>query len=392
MKKTISIVGGGSSALVLGCFLDSSKYDITIYEKNKALGRKFLVAGDGGFNLTHSEDINHLKTRYTPHAFLNHALENFNNIALREWLNKIGLKTFIGSSKRVYPEKGIKPITVLKTIEKELAKNKVSIKLNHEWNGWSHDSLLFTNSLKVKSDLIVFCLGGGSWSVTGCNSEWLKHFEHKEIETIPFQASNCEFIVKWKNDFLNNNAGSPLKNISVSCANKTQKGELVITKEGLEGNAIYALSDAIRNQLKKGTAHISIDLKPMLSTSEVHQKLRHSKKKNTSEKLRQDLKLSKAQVNLLKVTTSKEDFGNLNIISEKLKTVEIEIVGTAKLDNAISTIGGIPLSAVNQNFELKKLRDHFCIGEMLDWDAPTGGYLLQACFSSGVWLARYLNQ
>lgn len=392
MKKSIAIVGGGAAALALGCHLNKERYNITIYEKNKALGRKFLVAGDGGFNLTHSENLTLFKTRYTPQDFLSTALDHFNNMDLRHWLKELGIHTFVGSSKRIYPEKQIKPIHVLKALENELKKNEVTIKYNYEWEGWKDDALLFSNGSKTRSDYTVFCLGGGSWSVTGSNDKWLPRFGNRGINTIPFTPSNCAYLVSWKKDFIKNNEGKPLKNVSVTCENKKQKGELILTKDGLEGNAIYALGPQIRSLLLNGSALIYIDLKPMLSATEICTKLKRSKEKNTALKLKKELKLSTSQTQLLKSYTTKEEYQNNGILSRKIKELPIEITGTGVLDEAISTVGGISLEETSKHFELKKLPNCFCIGEMLNWDAPTGGYLLQSCFSSGVYLADYLNR
>lgn len=394
MKKSVSIIGGGPAALTLAAFLDPKKFDVSIYEKNKATGRKFLVAGDGGFNLTHSEPLAQFIERYTPSLFLKEALNTFTNSDTRDWMKDLGIPTFIGSSKRVYPEKGIKPIEVLKTILKDLETKGVTIHYNHTWNGWKNDAtLLFNSDKEITSDIVVFALGGGSWKVTGSDGSWLDNFKQKGIKTIPFQASNCAFEVNWDSSFITTHEGKPLKNIAVSCNNSTQKGELVITHFGLEGNAIYALSPQIRDMLSQSEeATITIDLKPTLSVIEIEKKLKNSRSKKISESLKNDLKLSSSQIGLLKTTTTKESFLDLPSLSKIIKAVPLTIVGTAPLDEAISTKGGIALDAVSDQFELKQLPSTYCIGEMLDWDAPTGGYLLQACFSMGAQLAKTLNK
>lgn len=393
MKKSVSIIGGGPAAMLCAAFLDPMKFDVSIYEKNKATGRKFLVAGDGGFNLTHSEPISQFIERYTPSSFLKEALNTFTNSDTRDWLKDLGIPTFIGSSKRVYPEKGIKPIEVLKTILKDLEIKGVSINYNHSWMGWNdNSSLIFNSDKEVKSNIVIFALGGGSWKVTGSDGSWLDTFKHKGIQTIPFQPSNCAYQIIWENEFINLHEGKPLKNISVSCNNITQKGELVITQFGLEGNAIYALSPQIREALsKEKKAILTIDLKPTLSVIEIENKLTHSQSNKITNCLKNDLKLSPSQIGLLKSVTTKESFLDLSSLSKIIKEVPLTIVGTAPLDEAISTKGGIALDAVSDRFELKQLPSTFCIGEMLDWDAPTGGYLLQACFSMGAQLAKTLN-
>ena len=397
MKKKVSIIGGGPAAIILAAFLDNQKFEVTIFEKGNALGRKFLVAGKGGFNLTHSEPIESLIERYSPSSFLKEVLLKFNNNDLRDWLNSMGIPTYVGSSKRVFPKEGIKPIDVLKAIQTVLIENGVKIEYNKTWTGWDDsNNLVFNDKEIVGSDYTVFALGGGSWKVTGSDGNWLSVFEKKGVIVIPFQASNCAYHIEWENDFILKYAGAPLKNISISCLNKKHKGEVVITQFGLEGNAIYALSPEIRSELKnkkknKKKAIISIDLKPTLSYEDIVAKLKRSKFKKTTEILKSALKLSSAQIGLLKEYVSKEAFLNSDTLALKIKRLPLTIVNSAELDESISTVGGVCLSAVDSNFQLNTIENNYCIGEMLDWDAPTGGYLLQACFSMGVGLAQHLN-
>jgi uncharacterized flavoprotein (TIGR03862 family) len=393
VKKSVSIIGGGPAALILAAVLDCQKFKVTLYEKNKTLGRKFLVAGKGGFNLTHSEPITELIARYTPPDFLEKTLLDFDNQDFRNWLDTIGIPTYIGSSKRVYPESGIKPIVVLNAILAVLDKQGVAIHYQHTWTGWtsSHD-LVFNTDTEIKSDYTIFALGGSSWKVTGSDGTWLDLFKTQGIDTTAFQPSNCAYGVHWPEDFIAEHEGSPLKNIAISCLDKIQKGEAVITRFGLEGNAIYALSPQIREELEsQQKATVFLDLKPTLSYDDLLRKIKKSSLKKTSEMLQKEVKLSLAQIGLLKKYLSKETYLNPELLSKNIKKLAIEITGSAQLNDAISTTGGIQLNAVDKNFQLKKINNQYCIGEMLDWDAPTGGYLLQACFSMGMHLARHLN-
>jgi uncharacterized flavoprotein (TIGR03862 family) len=393
VKKSVSIIGGGPAAFLLAAFLDPQKFNVSIYEKNKTLGRKFLVAGKGGFNLTHSEPIAQLIERYTPSHFIQEALLDFDNQDFQKWIDLMGIPTFIGSSKRVYPKIGIKPIAVLYAILDVLNKRGVSINYQHTWKGWNtnHD-LVFNADKVVKSDYTIFALGGGSWKVTGSDGSWLNVFKKQGVEVVPFKASNCAYRVNWDSDFMDKYEGSPLKNIAISCGDKRQKGEVVITRFGLEGNAIYAISPQIREELdKKQKATVFLDLKPTIAYDDLYQKLKKSHLKKTSEKLHKELKLNPAQIGLLKIYLSKETYLDSELLAQNVKKLTIEITGSALLDEAISTTGGIKLNALDENFQLKNMNQHYCIGEMLDLDAPTGGYLLQSCFSMGVYLARHLN-
>ncbi|WP_117884331.1 BaiN/RdsA family NAD(P)/FAD-dependent oxidoreductase [Aureibaculum luteum] len=392
MKKQIAIIGGGPSALVLAAFLDAEKFAITIYEKNKTAGRKFLVAGKGGFNLTHSESIDKFIKRYTPNNFLEKALLDFTNTDFRNWLDQIEISTYIGSSKRVYPTEGIKPIEVLNAILNTLKEKGVIIKYEQTFSGWDDHNNPILNNISTQTDYTVFSLGGGSWKITGSDGIWRDTFSKKGIKTKAFQASNCGYQIDWKPDFIKKHEGTPLKNITITCNSSTQKGEAVITKFGLEGNSIYGLSPQIREQLNaKSNATIFIDFKPSLTVENVHSKLTLSTYRNTTETLKKELKLSTSQIDLLKTYLPKASYLNIDTLTKNIKEFPLEITNTAPIDEAISTVGGIDLKAISKNFELVNLPHQYCIGEMVDWDAPTGGYLLQACASMGVSLARHLN-
>lgn len=391
-KKSIAIIGGGPSAMLLASFLDMAKYEVTIYEKNKALGRKFLVAGKGGFNLSHSESMDKFKERYKPNSFLDVALDAFTNDNLRVWLEKIGVKTIIGSSKRIYPEKETKPIEVLNAILNHLESRGVKIETEKEWKGWTESGVLFfCDEEIVEVDITVFCLGGGSWKITGSDGSWLDTFNKQGIKTLPFQPVNCAYEIKWNEGFIEKFNGEPLKNIEISCQDKTAIGEAVITKFGLEGNAVYGLSNEVQAELEEtGKAEITIDLKPMIGNGAVLERLMSSPK-NMTDILRSKVKLDKTKIQLLKSVLSKEDFLDLRKLADAIKYLPLTITAAAEVDEAISTTGGIAISELDENYKLHSMQDTYAIGEMIDWNAPTGGYLLQACFSMGHNLAVYLN-
>ncbi len=392
MKKTVAIIGGGTAGMFLAAFLDSSIFEVTIYEKKPSMGRKFLVAGDGGFNLTHGEEMDAFKNRYTPHSFLDRALNHFGNDELRTFLSELNIPTFVGTSGRVFPEKGIKPIEVLKKIENHLIQKKVKFEFGKTFVGWGKENeLIFKEGQELKSDYVVFALGGASWKVTGSDGTWLELFQNKQIPTLPFKSANCAFEIDWSEDYIKKHGGTPLKNISITAQNKSQKGEAVITSFGLEGNAIYALSPIIQEELaKKGKAIVTLDFKPSLSLESLISKLNDCQS-NTSTCLKKEIKLVPAIIELLKIKLSKAQFLDVQSLAKCIKNYPFELVGAGSIDEAISTDGGIDLNAVNDHFEVKNLKNHFCIGEMLNWNAPTGGYLIQACSSMGVYLANHLN-
>lgn len=392
MKKKVVIIGGGTASLFLAAFLNTDIFNVTIFEKKNSLGRKFLVAGDGGFNLTHSEELSSFKSRYTPASFLDSALDYFSNDDLRTWLLSIGIPTFVGSSGRVFPEKGIKPFEVLKCIKAHLIKNNVKFEFNKTFTGWGKENALEFNAREIiEYDYAVFALGGSSWKVTGSDGSWLNIFDKKGIDTLPFRASNCAYKINWHKKFIQHNEGKPLKNISISINNKIQKGEAVITNFGIEGNAIYGLSPEIQGVLaSKNKVVVCIDFKPTYNLPTLIKKI-SSSKSNTTITLKEKIKLPPVVVELLKVTLTKEAFLDIQILAKFIKSFPLTILDSAPIDEAISTSGGINLNAVDSDFELKKLKNNFCIGEMLDWNAPTGGYLIQACASTGVYLAHLLN-
>lgn len=396
-KKSVSIIGSGPSALMLAAQLAEEKFEVTIYERNFAPGRKFLVAGDGGFNLTHAEPADQFFTRYTPVSFLRNAFTSFSNNDLIDWLRSIGIPTYVGSSGRVFPLKPIKPIEVLNAILNILAAKNVTFKNQQLWQGWDNNTLSFSTKeqgvISVHTDIVVFALGGGSWKKTGSDGSWLRYFSAKGIDTIPFQASNCAVKIRWPQPVLKELEGRALKNITIKCSGNEKKGEVVITAFGMEGGAIYALSPQVREQLQQnGHAVIFLDLKPDFTPDELLTKLLTNRgKKSLTKRLEDQVKLSHIQLQLIKNSTNKEEFFNEAILAEKIKNLPLEITDMAAVDEAISTVGGIALHEVDTNFQLKKLPATYAIGEMLDWDAPTGGYLLQACFSMGHYLAKHLN-
>ena len=393
MKKSIAIVGGGTAGMFCAAFLNPDLFDVRLYEKKARLGRKFLVAGDGGLNLSHGEDIAQMRKRYSPSGILDKALLHFNNQDFRNWLEEIGIPSFEGSSHRIFPARGIKPIDVLNAVKKHLEKRGVVFYYNMEFSNWDTEkNLVFNEKETVIADINIFSLGGASWKITGSDGQWSTIFSDNEIALSPFIASNCAFEVDWQKEFIDKHEGTPLKNIAISIDGQEQKGEVVLSRFGLEGNAIYALSEKIQIQLaaKKETT-IRIDFKPSLSLEAVLKKIENSNLK-TTKTLKQVLKLSAAQIAMIKDTLSKDAFLDSNQLANTIKKFPLRLIAAATIDEAISTMGGVSLTAVDEHFQLFTMKNNYCIGEMLDWNAPTGGYLIQACASMGVYLASCLNE
>ncbi|WP_405604794.1 NAD(P)/FAD-dependent oxidoreductase [Polaribacter sp. Asnod1-A03] len=392
MKK-ISIIGGGSAALILGAQIDTKKYKVTIFDQKKKVGRKFLVAGEGGLNLTFNSDLDSFINKYFPSNFIKPILRKFSNKDFIDWLNALDIPTFIGSSNRVFPDLNQKPIEVLNKIVEAVANNNVKFQLDTKWIGWNESGdLCFENLEDVNSDITVFALGGASWKVTGSDSKWSDIFKNKGINIVPFKAANCAFEVIWHKDFINLHEGKPLKNIALSYKNHFSKGELVVSKFGLEGNAIYALSQKIQENLsKENDVVIHLDLKPTMTVAQIKAKLKNSKNSKVTDLLKRVLKLDRTAIGLLKQFTDRNTFSNLDLLAKIIKNVPITLKSSEEINKAISTLGGISLDEIDDNLQFKKFPNSYAIGEMLDWYAPTGGYLLQACFSMGFVLANHLN-
>jgi len=392
--KHIAIIGGGPAALMLAAELDTQKYRVTLVERNKALGRKFLVAGEGGLNLTYQSSVAELIRQYAPADFIDPIIRSFTNADLRNWFHQRGVRTFVGSSNRVFPDLELKPIQVLNKMLEYLSTKDIEVRLDTRWTGWNTaGQLCFEHREDLQPDLTVFALGGASWKVTGSDGNWRQAFTARGIKVQPFRAANCAFAVDWQQDFIVTHEGKPLKNIALTFQGHSAKGELVISKFGLEGNAIYALSQKIQKALlKEDRVVIHLDLKPTLSVDQIRDKHQRSRRSKVTDVLKKDLNLDRASIGLLKQFSDKASFLDPERLAATIKAIPVVVYAPDDLDKAISSLGGIALDEKDEHFELKRIPHSFVIGEMLDWFAPTGGYLLQACFSMGYVLAKYLNE
>ena len=378
IKKKVCIIGMGPAGLMAGTVLLEQGFEVHFFDQKKTAGRKFLVAGDGGFNLTHSEDMEIFLKRYN-HPFLQNAFLKFDNNAWRSFLEGIGIKTYIGSSGKIFPEKGIKPIEVLTKWLEQITSLGANVHHSHTLLNFDQKEALFTVGEKQVThhfDFLILSMGGASWAKTGSTGNWIDILKSKGVDCIPFEASNAGFdIANWKQ--LESLEGQRIKNIEVKLGDTLRLGDLVITKTGLEGPPIYFVNKAHR---ANRSTPLILDLKPGKTEKELHEVL--SCAKNVTEGLKK-LNFSKTVIQLIKIRTTKEAFLSVEKLAFSVKNMPFKIQSTRPIDEAISTVGGISMEAVTDQFQLKKWPNIFACGEMLDWDAPTGGYLIQGCVSTG---------
>lgn len=395
MKSEVVIIGGGPTGLMAAYILSLNNFNVTIYDRKPTLGRKFLLAGRGGLNITHSECKKKFVEKYgKAKNFFEPMLENFSQKNLMNFCEMLGEKTFIGSSGRVFP-KSFKASPLLRSWLTILKNQNVRMKTNHDWLGWEGNKLIFENEIKkilVNSEITLLALGGLSWPKLGSDGSWIKILEKDNIKISKIQPTNCGFFVKWSNVFKNRFAGYPLKSIELSFNNKKNKGEFIITKDGIEGGIIYSLSSILRDNINKmGPIKITVDLKPDFSIKKIRQLLLKPRLKlTTTNYLRKTLNLSDVAIGLLMELKNKKETNNQQItdLAQIIKNYKIILDKPFPIDRCISTSGGVNFKSINKDFMLVDKPNIYVAGEMLDWEAPTGGYLLQACMSNGAFVAK----
>ncbi len=388
-KEKITIIGGGPAGLFCAYHLLERGYAVDLYEQMSGLGKKFLVAGNGGLNLTHSEDINDFSKRYgKDEKYFADLLKGFSPQDLRLWCESIGVKTFVGSSGRIFPEKLNAAEILLNWIDKLKSYKAFRLFLKHRLINLSDEGVLtFSTEEKVfdvQGKTLIFALGGASWGKTGSDGKWKSLFEKCNIKLKPFLPMNCGFERQWSDYFVKKNDYHPLKNIVIKFNELSVRGEVMLTPFGLEGGGIYALSNHIRDEvLKQGQAEIILDLKPDWQEEFLLEKLNLKKpKESMSNHFRKSLNLDKIVLTLLKELLTPEELEENQLLAKKIKNCKIIVTNMRPISEAISTSGGVCFSELTTNLEIKQRPGIYIIGEMLDFEAPTGGYLLQGCFST----------
>lgn len=381
-EDQITIIGAGPAGLMAAQILAEKGLKVHVYEQNKAAARKFLVAGNGGFNLTHSEEIEFFLKKYESPQ-VQEIVRNFDNQKVIQWLSDLGITTYVGSSGKIFPTKNFKPIQVLKAWLDQLEKLGVTIHYGCTFINFDDSSAYLKNNEKnisIKYSKLILAMGGGSWKKTGSDAKWVETLSQKHIKITPLESANSGYNTDRKFHSLQ---GQYLKNINVSFNDQSKIGEIVFTKYGLEGSPIYYLNRFTRKYDFPLT--LLIDLKPNLAEAEILKQLNGSAK--ISSVLKRNFKLSTTAINLLK-TLDKESYLDIKNLAKKIKKFPVEILSFRPIDEVISTAGGVAFSELNSSLELNDFPNVYCAGEMIDWEAPTGGYLLQACFSTGFWVGN----
>jgi uncharacterized flavoprotein (TIGR03862 family) len=364
---------------------------VELFDAMPSVGRKFLLAGRGGLNLTHSEPDTAFRSRFGARAAqVSPWLDMFDAQALRQWAHDLGIETFVGSSGRVFPTE-MKAAPLLRTWLQRLRASGVAVHTRHVWRGWTEEGMLLLDTpagpLAHHADAVVLALGGGSWARLGSNGAWLELMEQKGVPVAPLLPANGGFVAGWSPYFAERFAGQPLKSIAMAPQDDVamRRGECMVTADGLEGGLIYAWSARLRDAvLADGSARLHIDLLPGRELAHVVTEVTRPRgSRSWSSHLDSRLSLRGVKVGLLRECLPKAVFEHPEALAQSIKRLPVRLTGLRPLDEAISSAGGVMFDGLNSDLMLHVLPGVFCAGEMIDWEAPTGGYLLTACFASG---------
>ena len=393
----VAVIGGGPAGLMAAQALAQGGARVDLYDAMPSVGRKFLLAGRGGMNITHAEPYADFVTRYGQgEAPLRAMLDAFGPQHVRDWVHGLGVDTFVGTSGRVFPT-DMKAAPLLRAWLHRLRESGVQFHMRHRWLGWRGDALLLSTpdgELAVRADAVVLALGGASWARLGSDGAWVPLLEQHAVEVTPLVPANCGFDVDWSEHFSSRYAGDPLTTVAIISTDAQgsevrRQGQFVITEGGVEGSLIYALSAALRDQIAAhGSTTIYLDLLPDLSPQRVADEVRHPRgARSMSSHLQSRLGLKGVKAGLLRECVSKEAFADEDKLALAIKRLPVRLLRPRPIDEAISSAGGVRWDALHGTM-LKKMPGVFVAGEMMDWEAPTGGYLLTACLASGLAAGR----
>ena len=392
--RTVAVIGGGPAGLMAAEILIHGGVRVDLYDAMPTVGRKFLMAGKGGMNITHSEPPEPFLSRYgARREQIKPLLDAFGPGALREWIHGLGIETFVGTSGRVFPT-DMKAAPLLRAWLHRLREAGVNFHMRHRWCGWDErGALRFAapeGERSVQADAVVLALGGGSWARLGSDGAWVPLLEQRGVRVAPLRPSNCGFDVGWSEHFRTRFAGHPLKSVVLSFNDAAgvvhrKQGEFVVTATGIEGSLIYALSARLRDEIAAtGAAIIHLDLAPGKEVQRVIDELSRPRgSRSMASHLQSRLGIKGVKAGLLRELVSAHDFADPVRLGAAIKALPVRLIAPRPLDEAISSAGGVAFEALDERLMIRSLPGVFCAGEMLDWEAPTGGYLLTACFASG---------
>ncbi len=388
---TVAVIGGGPAGLMAAEVLSAAGISVDLYDAMPSLGRKFLLAGRGGLNLTHSEPRELFVERFgARRAELAPLLEAFGPEPLREWARGLGIETFVGTSGRVFPAE-MKAAPLLRAWLHRLRTAGVRFHVRHRWLGWDEDGALRIatpgGETRVRPAAAVLALGGGSWARFGSDGAWVPLLRERGVEVAALRPANCGFEVQWSEHFASRFAGQPVKAVNAGVAGVAERrpGEFVITASGVEGGVIYTLSAELRDAIEaQGHAELRLDLAPGKSFQRLAEELARPRGKDSlANHLRKRAGISGVKAGLLRERTPREVFDEPEALAAAIKALPVVLLAPRPLDEAISSAGGVRFEVLDRRLMLRDLPGVFCAGEMLDWEAPTGGYLLTGCFASG---------
>lgn len=389
-RKTVAVIGGGPAGLMAAEVLSRTGISVELFDAMPSLGRKFLMAGKGGLNLTHSEPLEAFLSRYGARRMqIEPLLAAFGPQALRAWALELGIDTFVGSSGRIFPTDE-KAAPLLRAWLHRLRAAGMRVHVRHRWLGWNADGTLrfatAAGERALAADAVVLALGGGSWAHLGSDGAWVPLLVAHGVPVAPLRPANCGFNVAWSTHFRERFAGEPLKSVRLSFAGQARRGEFVVSANGVEGGLIYAFSSALRDHIEAaGSATIELDLMPDWTAERVLAEVARPRgSRSLSSHLQSRLDLKGVKVGLLRECLSAEQMTDPVRLASAIKALPMALIAPRPLDEAISSAGGVDFAALDAGLMVRARPGVFCAGEMLDWEAPTGGYLLTACFASGV--------
>lgn len=387
-KPVAAIVGGGPAGLAAAERL-AGYAQVHVFDAMPSLGRKFLLAGKSGLNITHGESFEKFLTRFAAaRTALEPALRSFTPDDIRRWAAELGTETFEGSSGRVFP-KAMKASPLLRAWLQRLDESGVVFHARHKWQGWTEDGALCFGTpggeVNFMADATVLALGGASWPRLGADGSWAPILSARGVEITPFRPSNCGFNVAWSDRMKERFAGVPVKSVTLAFAGENVKGDFVVTENGIEGSAVYALSAALRDAIERdGYATLSLDLAPDIDLARLETALATPRGKNSiANHLRKKAHIEGVKAALLREVADKTAFDSPRALARAIKQLPLRLERPRPVAEAISAAGGIPFGELDGGFMLKKCPGVFAAGEMLDWEAPTGGYLISACLATG---------